>query len=111
MTRICGVFLALALTLQVSLTASSGVDIHVIPHSVVPTGWKETHVQYYWDYVRDTLNSVVRHLNTHDHATFVWSNLHYFSMWWNVQDDIVKDIVRTLVEEERLQFVDGGWVD
>ena len=33
----------------------------------------------------------------------------YFSMWWKYQTDDMKDKVRDLVKQGRIEFVGGGW--
>lgn len=40
---------------------------------------------------------------------FVYVEMAYFWRWWNEQDDNIKDIVRVLVNEGRLEFVIGAW--
>ena len=33
----------------------------------------------------------------------------FFSRWWNEQSSETKNIVRMLVQERRLEFINGGW--
>ena len=40
---------------------------------------------------------------------FTYVEIAFFSIWWDEQTDEVKDDVRMLVNENRLQFVNGGW--
>ncbi len=40
---------------------------------------------------------------------FVYVEMAYFWRWWNQQDDTVKQLVRMLVNEGRLEFVIAGW--
>ena len=34
----------------------------------------------------------------------------FFSLWWEHQDEEIKDRVKQLVDEGRLDFINGGWV-
>ncbi len=34
----------------------------------------------------------------------------FFTMWWDEQDEETQDKVKQLVEEGRLDFINGGWV-
>lgn len=40
---------------------------------------------------------------------FIYVEIAYFWIWWNEQNDEMKQLVRMLVNEKRLEFVNGGW--
>jgi len=40
---------------------------------------------------------------------FTYVEMKFFSMWWARQNDDTKAAVRDLVQEGRLEFVNGGW--
>jgi len=33
----------------------------------------------------------------------------FFSRWWNEQNNSTKEVVRRLVQQGRLEFVNGAW--
>ena len=41
---------------------------------------------------------------------FIWAEISYFSWWWELQDQSVRQKVRTLLTNQQLEFVTGGWV-
>ena len=40
---------------------------------------------------------------------FTYVEMKFFTMWWDEQTDYMKDQVRQLVKEHRLEFVNAGW--
>ena len=40
---------------------------------------------------------------------FVYVEVIYFSKWWQLQTELTRDIVRDLVQNGRLEFLNGGW--
>ena len=40
---------------------------------------------------------------------FIYVEMAFFNKWWKEQSDDMKTAVRTLVKNEQLQFVNGGW--
>ena len=43
------------------------------------------------------------------HVKFTYAEMKYFSMWWQRQDQNIKDKVRQWVKEGRWEFINGGW--
>mmetsp|Transcript_524 Transcript_524/g.565 ORF Transcript_524/g.565 Transcript_524/m.565 type:complete len:306 (+) Transcript_524:251-1168(+) len=41
--------------------------------------------------------------------TFTEVEVKFFKMWWDRQDEPMKNMVRSFVEDGRLEFVNGGW--
>ena len=41
--------------------------------------------------------------------TFIYVEVAFFKRWWDEQDDSTKDIVRHLVKNRQLEFINGGW--
>lgn len=42
-------------------------------------------------------------------ARFIYVEMGFFTTWWKEQSQATKDIVHQLVEEGRLEFINGGW--
>ncbi len=40
---------------------------------------------------------------------FVYVEIAFFWRWWNEQSDDIKQLVRTFVDEGRLEFIIGAW--
>lgn len=103
--------------LQADLEDSTVLNIHVVPHTHDDVGWLKTVEQYFYGLnmtiqhacVNDILDSVVSSLLEHPARTFTYVEQKFFSMWWKLQDDAVKDSVRYLVANKQLSFVNGGW--
>lgn len=93
------------------------LNIHVVPHTHDDVGWLKTVEQYFYGdnmtiqhaCVNDILDSVVMALLENPSRTFTYVEIKFFSMWWDLQDDPVKDSVRFLVGNKQLSFANGGW--
>lgn len=80
-------------------------------------GWLKTVDQYYYGSntgqqkasVQYILDTVVEELIKDPARRFVYAEIAYFWRWWNEQTVSMKDIVRNLVSEGRLEFVIGAW--
>ena len=55
------------------------------------------------------IDTVVDELAKDPNKRFVYVEIAYFWRWWNEQNDEIKQLVRTLVDEGRLEFVIGAW--
>ncbi len=97
--------------------ATATLNIHVVPHTHDDVGWLKTVEQYYLGLnnsiqfvsVDDILTSVVESLLENPQRTFTYVEQKFFTMWWDRQPDAVRADVRQLVQEGRLNFVNGGW--
>lgn len=52
---------------------------------------------------------MVYELEKDPNKRFVYVEMAYLSRWWKQQDDKTKQLVRSLVDEGRLEFVIGAW--
>ncbi len=43
------------------------------------------------------------------HYRFVYVEIVFFKKWWQIQDESVRETVRELVRNGRLEFLNGGW--
>ena len=60
--------------------------------------------------VQYILDSAVAALLANPARRFIYVEQAFFSRWWQYQSDAMKQDVRRLVAERRLEFVSGGWV-
>lgn len=93
------------------------INVHIVPHTHDDVGWLKTVDEYYYgsasEYqkasVQYILDTVVEELDKDPKKRFVYVEIAFFWRWWNEQTDNIKQIVRKLVDEGRLEFVIGAW--
>ena len=106
------------LPIQESLTGDyAHTYVHVIPHTHDDVGWKKTPDQYFSGSKLKThkgnieliIDTVIRELLVDPEKRFSLVEMKFFSMWWKYQTEGLKNEVRKLVKEERLEFLNAGW--
>ena len=93
------------------------LNVHLVPHTHDDVGWLKTVDEYYYGLnmtiqkacVRNILDSVVVALLQNPSRTFTYVEQKFFSMWWQEQSQEVKASVRSLIDNQQLSFVNGGW--
>jgi lysosomal alpha-mannosidase len=55
------------------------------------------------------LDTVIDALLNDPTKKFTYVEMKFFSMWFYRQDEFLKELVRGLVKQERLEFVNAGW--
>ncbi|XP_045211314.1 lysosomal alpha-mannosidase-like [Mercenaria mercenaria] len=89
------------------------LNVHLVPHTHDDVGWVKTYEEYYQQDVKKIISSVVENLE-HDrlkggNKRFIYVEMAFLKLWWQDQNDDIKRIVRTLVNEGRLEIILGGW--
>ncbi len=82
----------------------------MVCHSHDDVGWNLTPEEYYAQKVQHILDTVIVALETDERRKFSQAEVYFFERWWQSQDSIVREKVKKLVKEGRLEFVNGGWV-
>ncbi|XP_041033071.1 lysosomal alpha-mannosidase isoform X1 [Carcharodon carcharias] len=93
------------------------LNVHLVPHTHDDVGWLKTVDQYYYGAntgiqragVQYILDSVIPQLQADPTKRFIYVEVAFFYRWWKQQTDSMKKLVKQLVNEGRLEFVNGGW--
>uniref|UniRef100_A0A8C6KDZ4 Alpha-mannosidase n=1 Tax=Nothobranchius furzeri TaxID=105023 RepID=A0A8C6KDZ4_NOTFU len=96
------------------------LNVHLVPHTHDDVGWLKTVDQYYYggDLDRNNiqhagvqyiLDSVVDQLLKNPDRRFIYVETAFFYRWWKQQSSSMQQTVKQLVDEGRLEFVNGGW--
>ncbi|XP_076239948.1 lysosomal alpha-mannosidase II [Calliopsis andreniformis] len=93
------------------------LNIHLVAHSHDDVGWLKTVDQYYFGSrtriqsagVQYILDSVIQALLAKPERKFMYVETSFLWKWWLRQNDRVKQDVKNLINEGRLEIVGGGW--
>nr|XP_027198614.1 alpha-mannosidase 2-like [Dermatophagoides pteronyssinus] len=87
------------------------LKVIIVPNSHNDPGWLNTYDQYFYHYTYYVLENLVKNLNKYPNMTFVWAEMSFFSRWWDgLPSNKVKENIKKLLNENRLELVTGGWV-
>nr|XP_014342916.1 PREDICTED: lysosomal alpha-mannosidase [Latimeria chalumnae] len=98
-------------------TKAGKLNVHLVPHTHDDVGWLKTVDQYFYGSrneiqhagVQYILDSVVSQLQSDPTKRFIYVEIAFFYRWWRMQTDQIKQTVKQLVNEGRLEFINGGW--
>uniref|UniRef100_A0A672K5A4 Alpha-mannosidase n=1 Tax=Sinocyclocheilus grahami TaxID=75366 RepID=A0A672K5A4_SINGR len=98
-------------------TKPSMLNVHLVPHTHDDVGWLKTVDQYYHGDrnniqhagVQYILDSVIDQLQKDPARRFIYVETAFFYRWWRQQSQNTRRIVTQLVNEGRLEFINGGW--
>nr|XP_057921276.1 lysosomal alpha-mannosidase isoform X2 [Doryrhamphus excisus] len=93
------------------------LNVHLVPHTHDDVGWLKTVDQYFYGDRNDIqhagvqyiLDSVVDQLLKNPERRFIYVETAFFYRWWSQQSSSMQQTVKQLVNEGRLEFVNGGW--
>ncbi len=111
------VFIAAAVLAFAAAVEAEPLNVHIVPHTHDDVGWLKTVDQYYSGTnrsidpsgVKYILDTVVQELQRDARRTFIYVEIAYFYRWWNEQSEATKEVVKKLVSNGQLEFVNGGW--
>ncbi|XP_008314774.2 lysosomal alpha-mannosidase [Cynoglossus semilaevis] len=98
-------------------TNANMLNVHLVPHTHDDVGWLKTVDQYFYGARNDIqhagvqyiLDSVVDQLLKNPDRRFIYVETAFFYRWWKQQSSSMQETVKQLVNEGRLEFVNGGW--
>ncbi|RXN26527.1 lysosomal alpha-mannosidase [Labeo rohita] len=98
-------------------TNPSMLNVHLVPHTHDDVGWLKTVDQYFYGDrnniqhagVQYILDSVIDQLQKDPARRFIYVETAFFYRWWKQQSQSTQRIVTQLVNEGRLEFINGGW--
>nr|XP_015204430.1 PREDICTED: lysosomal alpha-mannosidase [Lepisosteus oculatus] len=98
-------------------TRPSMLNVHLVPHTHDDVGWLKTVDQYYYGARNDIqhagvqyiLDSVIEQLLADPRRRFIYVETAFFYRWWRQQGAQMRATVTQLVQQGRLEFVNGGW--
>ncbi|KAJ8919703.1 hypothetical protein NQ315_006231 [Exocentrus adspersus] len=92
-------------------TDPSKLNVHLIPHSHDDLGWLQTVDKYYYKQVQYVISTVVEALemNPNRRQVFIQVETAFFHYWWQFQDEDTRNLVKKLINEGRLEVINGGW--
>ncbi|KAM3623462.1 uncharacterized protein V6R79_011495 [Siganus canaliculatus] len=98
-------------------TKPNMLNVHLVPHTHDDVGWLKTVDQYFYGDRNDIqhagvqyiLDSVVDQLLKNPDRRFIYVETAFFYRWWKQQSSSMQQTVKQLVNEGRLEFVNGGW--
>ncbi|XP_058821191.1 lysosomal alpha-mannosidase-like isoform X3 [Topomyia yanbarensis] len=93
------------------------LNLHLVPHTHDDVGWLKTVDQYYYGSktsiqragVQYILDSVIEALLHNPERKFIYVESAFFFKWWNEQTAELQEAVKELVQQGRLEFINGAW--
>ena len=87
----------------------AAVNVFVVPHSHIDTGWLITVDEYYTQYASDIIPNMLTLLSEDPLRKFVWSEAVYLQRYLEENPDKIP-ILKQYIAEGRIGIVGGGWV-
>lgn len=81
------------------------LNVHIVCHTHLDTGWVETYDEYYHRYVKTIYDSVVSTLFNQPTRKFIVVETSFFSRWFKEQTDMIKNRVHWLVKSGKCRAI------
>ena len=108
---------AIAIIALTFLIKTQSLTVHLVCHTHDDVGWLKTVDQYYMGAnnsiqhaaVQYILDSVILALSENPQRTFSYAEQAFFQRWWRQQTTETQSLVKQLVANKQLEFINGGW--
>ena len=108
---LCLLSIKAVVTLAITRSESTQVQVHFVPHSHMDAGWLKTYDGYYDFKVKRIFNSVFKKLQSNPIYTYTLGDLAFFRRYYyELQSDKERDAIKQLYKNGQLEFVQGGFV-
>ena len=86
------------------------LKVFVMPHSHNDPGWLWSFEGYYQKYTGGIITTVIKALKSNPGRRFIWAEISFFELWWQHQNEQMRQNTRDVVASGQLEFVTAGWV-
>lgn len=86
------------------------INVHLIPHTHDDAGWQVSVDEYQLSQVDVILDNIFLQLEANVDRRFTYAETNFFAAWFRRQPIGIQSRVRKLVQQGRLEIVNGGWV-
>ena len=93
-----------------SLWSQVPLKVIIMPHSHNDPGWLKTIDGYFATATKSIITNIVEKLTVNKQMTFIWTEMSYLSLWWDGANHDLRNKMRALINEGRLEIPTGGWV-
>ncbi|KAL3312142.1 Alpha-mannosidase 2 [Cichlidogyrus casuarinus] len=73
-------------------------------------GWVKTIEQYFQQQTKPSLSATVEFLSNNPKAKFIYAEMSFLSMWWQVASTDERSKLKKLLDSGQMEIVSGGWV-
>ncbi|CAO4361909.1 unnamed protein product [Caenorhabditis nigoni] len=88
---------------------SEKLKVYVLPFTHVDPGWLET-FESYTKRTNQILDNMHEFMMKNEKMRFMWAEFVFFERWWSLKDEKVREDVKKLVSQGRLELATGSWV-
>ena len=93
-----------------SATSAHMVELHLLPHTHADVGWMQTVNSLARMNISRILDGVTEELAANPSRRFVWDEVAFLQIWWELQATPKQRAQFTAhVAARRIEFVDSGW--
>eukprot|EP01063_Lacrimia_lanifica_P011272 TRINITY_DN1808_c0_g1_i8.p1 TRINITY_DN1808_c0_g1~~TRINITY_DN1808_c0_g1_i8.p1 ORF type:complete len:1110 (+),score=493.11 TRINITY_DN1808_c0_g1_i8:91-3420(+) len=85
------------------------INVHLVSHSHDDTGWQVTVDQYFFGQVFYIIDTLSQTLALDKNRKFMFVETGFFARWWDESPESRREVIRGLVKNGQLEFVNGGW--
>lgn len=85
------------------------LKVYVLPFTHVDPGWLET-FESYTKRTNQILDNMHQFMMKNEKMRFMWAEFVFFERWWSLRNETVREDVKKMVSDGRLELATGSWV-